>query len=68
MLRVRARAVGDAEAFDLAAAQVDDVEALLVRGLVEVDDADPVARGDLVLVERGLGLGEQVSGRSRPAR
>ena len=40
MVGVGAAAVGDAVAFDLAAHQVDDVEARLARRLREVDDAD----------------------------
>ena len=60
MRRVRTAAVGDAMAFDLAAGEVDDMEARLARRPGEVGDADRVARVDLVLVERGLGAGEQL--------
>ena len=59
--------MGDAEALDLAAAQVDDVEALLGSTACEKSTiADTVARGDLVLVERRLGAWRTAADRCPP--
>jgi hypothetical protein len=52
--------VADAVRLDIAACKVDDEEALLIRGLGKIDDRDRIARIDLVAVERGLRLGEQL--------
>ena len=57
---VRTTAVTHAVALDLTAREVDQVEARLARRLREVGDADRVAGVDLMLVERGLGAGEQL--------
>ena len=61
MAEVRALAVRDGMAFDMAARQVDDVEARQVRMLREIDDADEVAwrRSCAVRIERRLGAREQ---------
>jgi hypothetical protein len=45
---------------DLAAGEIDDEEAFLVRRLGKIDDCDRVARPNPVAVERGLRLGEQL--------
>ena len=61
MLGVRAAAVGDAVAVDLAAGEVDEVEARLARRLARSRRSPIVSRArDLVLVERRLGASEQL--------
>src|SRR6185503_2230267 len=60
MRGVRPAAMADEMALDGAVLQVDEVEARLARRPREVGDPDRVARPDLVLVERGLGAGEQL--------
>ena len=60
--------MGDAVALDLAAGEIDEVEAWLARRLGEVGDADRIASGNLMLIQRRLRAGEQLrvdSGRSR---
>ena len=57
---IRAAAMGDAEALDMAARQVDDMEARLARALREIDHADEIAMANpAARIERRLGLGEQ---------
>jgi len=59
MIGIGAAAMGNAIAVDLAVLQVDDVKARVARRKREIDDADRVARPDLMNVERGFRLGEQ---------
>ena len=62
MRGVRALAMGDAEAVDLAGQQVDQVEPRGRRGKREIDHADRVAIADrgAVAGQRGLGPLEQL--------
>ena len=68
VFRVRTRAVGDAEAFDLAAAQIDDVEARLADGLVKSTMPIQSRAAILCWSSAALARGEQAADRFRPAR
>ena len=58
--------MADAVAFDLAAGEIDEMEARLARRLGEVGDGDRVAGIDAMLVDRRLGAGIDVMGVRRP--